>query len=210
MINWRQPLVTALVLFSALTGVVGCTATSDDEAGNSPTTNEPTTTEPTEPPSDEPTIPEPPQPSQGKPALEIANAPIGGNVRADGIYQCAEVNWLGRNPIPAGTAIRTGVVHLDPDGIFTLDQNGCRPDDRPCINVDWQEQNFQPCYVGVRQIASGTEDEPVTLIVAAVAVCATLADCTSLVGEQQGSQITFIPAELTSPTESPTASPSDG
>ncbi|TWD82908.1 hypothetical protein FB561_4054 [Kribbella amoyensis] len=172
-----------------------------------PTTGGPTTEDTTEP-TLEPTEPETTQPTRQKPSIQLANAPIGGDVDADGEYQCAEVNWLGRNPIPAGTAIRTGARALEPGGIFRFDQSACRPDDRPCINVDWQEQNFRPCYIGVRQVQSGTEDEPVTLILEAVAVCATQSDCDTLVGDQPGSQITFVPDPTVGPSETPSVAPS--
>ena len=142
---------------------------------------------------------------------ELANAPIGGNaaIGPTAPYQCAEVKWLGRNPIPAGTAIRTGAAHLESGGIFEFQQDGCRPDDAPCSNVDWQKENFSPCYVGVRQAKSATSDEPVTLILEAVAVCETQADCDSLVGDQKGSQITFVPDQLLSPSEAPSESNSE-
>ncbi|TDO44710.1 hypothetical protein EV643_115212 [Kribbella sp. VKM Ac-2527] len=197
MSSGRSALAIGLLVLS----VIGCSGNDPGDSGN--TLEPPTTGVPTGEPSFEPTEPETPQPPQQKPSIMIANAPIGGNVDADGVYQCAEVNWLGKNPIPAGVSIRTGAAHLEPGGVFELDQSGCRPDNRPCTGVDWQEENFKPCYVGVRQVATGHADEPTTLILQATAICPTQAECNNLIGDQKGSQITFIPNGP--PTSPPTS-----
>ena len=80
-------------------------------------------TSPIEPLS-EPTEPESAQPPEKKPTIEIANAPIGGN-DGQGRRACADVNWLGKKPIPDGITIKLGSIHLEPKGIFELDQGSC-------------------------------------------------------------------------------------
>ena len=118
------------------------------------------------------------QAPQQQPAIELASAPIGGNVDVDGSKQCAEVNWLGRNPIPDGTTIKLGTPGLDPGGVFDFDQSSCAGDLRPCTDVQWQSSSFQACYVGVRQVANGSKD--VSLIIPVAATCASQEDCDSL------------------------------
>lgn len=187
---WRKALAAGL-----LAVLVGC-------AGNDPGT--PADSAPTDTfaePSLEPTDPESTQPEQSKPSIELASAPIGGNVVENGIYRCAEVNWLGRSPIPAGTTIVTGPPHVEPGGVFELDQRGCPADARPCPDIQWVAGNFQPCFVGARQVAAGTEDD-IALIMPVRATCKTFADCRSLEGDNPGSQIAFTPGDL------PSASPS--
>ena len=91
-----------------------------------------TTGAPPEPPS-----PEPPQPPTTGPSIEIANAPIGGDP-GEGPRGCAVVNWLGRKPIPEGTTIKLGSIHLEPKGIFELDQGSCSGDRRSCAGLEWK------------------------------------------------------------------------
>jgi hypothetical protein len=184
---WRKALATGV-----LAVLVGCGSNQTD----APEPTEPTFSEP----SFEPTDPESTQPEQPRPSIDLASAPIGGNVEENGIYRCAEVNWLGRSPIPAGTTIVTGPPHVEPGGVFELDQQGCPATARPCPDVQWVAGNFQPCFVGARQVAAGTDD--ITLIMPVRATCNTQADCQSLVGDQKGSQIAFSPGDL------PSASPS--
>jgi len=189
MSRWRKALATGL-----LAVLVGC-------GGNN--TGSPVESAPTDTfaePSLEPTEPESTQPEQPKPSIELASAPIGGNVEENGVFRCAEVNWLGRSPIPAGTTIVTGPPHVEPGGVFELDQRGCPATARPCPDVQWVAGNFQPCYVGARQVAAGTDD--IALIMPIRATCRTDADCQSLSGNQKGSQIAFTPGDL------PSASPS--
>ncbi|QNE21699.1 hypothetical protein F1D05_31990 [Kribbella qitaiheensis] len=188
---WRRALATGLL--AVLAGCGGPTAgpgTPDDSAPTGTFAE----------PSIEPTDPESSQQVQPKPSIELASAPIGGNVVENGIYRCAEVNWLGRSPIPAGTTIVTGSPHVEPGGVFEIDQRGCPADARPCPEVQWVTGDFQPCFVGARQVAAGTDD--IALIMPIRATCNTGADCKSLAGDQPGSQIAFSPGDL--PTTSPT------
>ena len=175
--------------------LAGCSDTND---GGRPTPGVLTTPDDTGEPATEPTNPESSQAPQEQPAIELASAPIGGNVDVDGSKQCAEVNWLGRNPIPDGTAIKLGTPGLDPGGVFDWDQSSCAGDLRPCTNVEWQSSSFQACYVGVRQIANGSKD--VSLIIPVSATCASQEDCDSLANGTGGSQITFAPEVLDTPT----------
>jgi hypothetical protein len=171
--------------------LIGCSGNNASDDPITIETDSPASSRPSEP-SAEPTGPETVQPTQQKPSIELASAPIGGNVETtqDG-YQCAEVNWLGRNPIPAGTAIQVGSPHLEPGGVFELDQTGCGDKSPPCgTDLVWQSDTFKPCYVGVRQVATGNA---VQLILTASAECATEQDCESLQGQVPGSQISFTP-----------------
>jgi hypothetical protein len=182
-------LARPLATFCLLLSLIGC---GGNDSGNDPITIETessTATQPSEPPA-EPTGPETTQPTLQKPSIQIASAPIGGNVETTRTgYQCAEVNWLGRNPIPAGTTVQVGSPHLEPDGVFELDQTGCGDKTPPCDpGLAWQSSTFKPCYVGVRQVAGGNA---VQLILSASAECATEADCESLQGQVPGSQISF-------------------
>ena len=183
--------------------LAGCSDTND---GGTPTPGVLTTPDDTGEPAPEPTNPESSQAPQQQPAIELASAPIGGNVDVDGSKQCAEVNWLGRNPIPDGTTIKLGTPGLDPGGVFDWDQSSCAGDLRPCTDVEWQSSSFQPCYVGVRQIANGSKD--VSLIIPVAATCATQDDCDSLADGSGGSQITFTRSSTTtSPTTHTTRPP---
>ncbi|MEV8372737.1 hypothetical protein AB0P21_08360 [Kribbella sp. NPDC056861] len=190
MAQWR-PMV-AIVVSMLLFGCAG-----NDSAGDDPVTLVPTETTPTEPtptsePPLEPTDPESSQPTQQKPSIEIASAPIGGNVETTQPgYQCAEVNWLGKNPIPDGTSIKVGSPHLEPGGVFELDQTACGDKTPLCTgDIEWQAGSFQPCYVGAKQLTAG---DPVALILSVSAECATEADCKALPGNVPGSQISFAP-----------------
>ena len=183
-------LTVAVAVIAVL--LAGCSDTTSD--GGTPVPGQATPGEPTT----EGTDPETAQPEQTKPSLEIASAPIGGNVEAGGLRQCAEVNWLGRSPIPDGTAIRLGSPGLDPDGVFEFDQSSCSGDLRPCSDAEWQSVNFKPCYVGVRQVANGSDD--VSLIIPVKATCARQEDCDSLVDGTGGSQIRFTPDIIETPS----------
>ncbi|WP_328321604.1 hypothetical protein OHA70_24835 [Kribbella sp. NBC_00382] len=185
-------LARSLMAFCLLLLLIGCGGSSSgDDPITIETTDSPAASQPSEPPV-EPTDPETTQPTQQKPSIQIASAPIGGNVESTQTgYQCAEVNWLGRNPIPAGTTIQVGSPHLEPGGVFELDQTGCGDKTPPCgSDLVWQSNTFKPCFVGVRQIATGKAAQ---LIVSASAECATEADCASLQGQVPGSQISFSP-----------------
>ncbi|GAA3559522.1 hypothetical protein GCM10022235_29690 [Kribbella ginsengisoli] len=181
-------LARALATFCLLPLLIGC---GGNDSSGDPITIDTDSPAASEPPT-EPTGPESSQPSQQKPSIEIASAPIGGNVEStDNGYQCAEVNWLGRNPIPDGTTVKVGSPHLEPGGVFELDQTGCGDKSPPCgTDLVWQSNTFKPCFVGVRQIGSGNA---VQLILSASAECATEADCASLQGQVPGSQISFTP-----------------
>lgn len=181
-------LARAVATFCLLLLLIGC---GGNDSSDDPITIDTDSPAASEPPT-EPTGPETSQPSQQKPSIEIASAPIGGNVEStENGYQCAEVNWLGRNPIPDGTTIQVGSPHLEPGGVFELDQTGCGDKSPPCgTDLVWQSNTFKPCFVGVRQIGSGNA---VQLILSASAECATEADCASLQGQVPGSQISFTP-----------------
>jgi hypothetical protein len=187
-------LTVAVAVIAVL--LAGCSDTTSDGG-----TSAPGQTEATGEPSAEGTGPETAQPRQSKPSIEIVSAPIGGNVEADGLRQCAELNWLGRSPIPDGTAIRLGSPGLDPDGVFEFDQSSCSGDLRPCSDVEWQSVNFKPCYVGVRQVENGSDD--VSLIIPVKATCASQEDCDGLVDGTGGSQIRFTPDTIWTPSASP-------
>jgi hypothetical protein len=192
--SWRTAAPICVVLLMLL---VGCGGSSDEaDPGTTLTPSESSTSDPTGEPSVEPTDPESTQATRDKPSIQIASAPIGGNVQTDGADQCAEVNWLGRNPIPAGTTIQLGEASLDPTDLFDLYQDACDTDLRPCTEVTWQTTSFTPCYVGARQVARG--DRAAKLIIAVTATCETQADCQSLAGETPGSQISFAPGDLVS------------
>jgi hypothetical protein len=182
--------------------LAGCSDTSND--GGTPTPGVLTTPDDTGEPAPEPTSPESTQAPQQQPAIELASAPIGGNVDVNGSKQCAEVNWLGRNPIPDGTTINLGTPGLDPGGVFDFDQSACAGDRRPCADVEWQSSSFKACFVGVRQIANGSND--VSLIIPVAATCASQEDCDSLANGSGGSQITFAPDILDTPTPETSAS----
>ncbi|MDX6264844.1 MAG: hypothetical protein QOH84_6532 [Kribbellaceae bacterium] len=185
-------LARLVAAFSLALLLISCGGSgSSDDPITVETTDSPAASQPSEP-SAEPTGPETSQPTQQKPSIQLASAPIGGNVETtQNGYQCAEVNWLGRNPIPAGTTIQVGSPHLEPDGVFVLDQTGCGDKSPPCTtDLVWQSNTFKPCFVGVKQLAAGNA---VQLILSASAECATEADCESLQGQVPGSQISFTP-----------------
>jgi hypothetical protein len=50
---------------------------------------------------------------------QIANAPIGGTDN-EGSSQCVDVSWLGTKPIPDGTTIKLGSIHLERKGSSSL------------------------------------------------------------------------------------------
>jgi hypothetical protein len=199
---WRPIAVAGLLVLP-----FGCSGnTAGDDPGTivppDPTTSTQTgpvePTETTDDPPVEPTDPETTQTAQKKPSIEIVSAPIGGNVEEteDG-YQCAEVNWLGTNPIPDGTTIKIAAPQLDPDGVFEFAQTGCGDKSPRCTaDIVWQGSGFKPCYVGVKQLEEG---DPVELKIPAFAECATEADCNSLEGPNPGSQITFTPTKPSTP-----------
>jgi hypothetical protein len=185
-------LARPVVTFCLLLLLIGCSgSSSSDDPITIETTDSPAASQPSEPPT-EATGPETSQPAQQKPSIEIASAPIGGNVEnTQNGFQCAEVNWLGRNPIPDGTTIQVGSPHLEPGGVFELDQTGCGDKSPPCsTDLVWQASSFKPCYVGVKQLTTGSV---VQLILSAAAECETEADCQSLQGQVPGSQISFTP-----------------
>jgi hypothetical protein len=180
---WRTAASACLLVL-----LIGCSGNNTDtDAGPDPGVAAASDSEPPV----EPTEPEESQPGLRLPSIEIASAPIGGNVQVDGATQCAEVNWLGANPIPVGTIISVGTPHLEPGGVFELDQSACAEEFRPCTAVQWQATSFTPCYVGVRQLANS--DNTIQLIMAVSATCATEPDCKTLEGDQPGSQISFVP-----------------
>lgn len=196
-------MITRLLAVAAF-GVLMLTGCADTpNGGETPATASESTGEP----SPEPTDPESTQTEVDKPSISIANAPIGGNVEEDGVEQCAEVNWLGKNPIPGGTTISLGAAGLSPGGVFEFYQGACPGDVRNCADVKWQSGDFKPCFAGVRQVANSTES--VDLVIPMTATCETDQDCESLVEGFGDSQIDFDPIPLEKPTTEP-PTPSGG
>ncbi|WP_344154266.1 hypothetical protein [Kribbella yunnanensis] len=181
--------------------VAGC---DDTSAGDGPPggTSPPETTAPTEEPKPEPTDPESTQTTQNKPAISLATAPVGGAPDEAGISQCASVAWLA-GEVPDGTVVTFGEVHLEPSNIFKLDQEACADDRRQCPGlVISSNRQFEPCYVGARQVANGNEDPNV--VIEAEVTCNTEEDCRKVQKEakKRGTQVEFITGEL--PTLEPT------
>ncbi|MEV0288807.1 MULTISPECIES: hypothetical protein [unclassified Kribbella] len=189
----------AVAVVALLAG--GCDDTPSGEVSPSPA---PTTS--TGEPSFDPTTPETTQPTRRQPAISIATAPIGGgSPREDGVKHCADVNWLGRNPLPAGTTLKLGTPTLDPTGVFELDQSACDGDEQPpCANVEWKTDRLSTCYVGARQVANSTRN--VRLIIPIEATCETQDYCNSLVDDDQD-RVEFEPRVLETPTTDPTTEP---
>ncbi|MEU4602219.1 hypothetical protein AB0F43_04480 [Kribbella sp. NPDC023972] len=200
-------LVTVVAIAALL---AGCDDTPD--GGGTPSLAPTTASETTGEPSPEPTTQETTQTEVDKPSISIANAPIGGDVEEDGVEQCAEVNWLGKSPIPDGTTISLGPAELSRSGVFEFYQGACPGDVRACTDVKWHSGDFKPCYVGVRQVAHSTES--VSLVIPVEATCETEADCQNLAKGFGDSQIDFDPIPLETPTTEPptepTETPSDG
>ncbi|MFI7062609.1 hypothetical protein ACIBL3_16625 [Kribbella sp. NPDC050124] len=191
---------TALAVAVVALLIGGCADTPN--GGGTPSPAPETTGEP----SYEPTTPETTQPTRRQPAISIATAPIGGGTDNDGVEHCAQVNWLGRNPLPEGTKLKLGAAALEPTGVFELDQSACPSDRQSCANLEWQTSNLDTCYVGARQIANGTGE--VRLIIPIEATCATQDDCDHLVEDDQD-KVVFEPDTLETPTD-PTTGPSTG
>jgi hypothetical protein len=188
--------LVALAAFAVL--VVGCedTPSSGGTTTQTPTTSETTTGEP--PP--EPTTPETTQTKQKKPSLPIATAPVGGAPDSDGVEQCASVGWLGTD-LPDGTTVKLGSPRLEPDDVFELDQSICSGQ-RACPDVIWNQDNQDSCFVGARQIAN--RNASVSVIVPAVATCASEKDCEDLKAGLKGSQVAFSARVRETPTTEPT------
>ncbi len=170
-------------------------------------------TSPIEPLS-EPTEPESAQPTQKKPTIEIANAPIGGN-DGQGRSQCVEVSWLGTKPIPDGTTIKLGSIHLETKGIFELDQSICSDDNKApsCAGQEWKGDNPPPCYVGAKQVAPSKTYDVVHVILAVTVMCESQADCDSLAADAEargGSEVGFEPDfDFGKPTEEQAKPPAE-
>ncbi|TDD58113.1 hypothetical protein E1263_20450 [Kribbella antibiotica] len=178
--------------------VVGCSGTSsNDPPGAAPT--EPVLT--SDEPAPEPTDPESSQPEEKKPGFGLATAPVGGAPDEAGVEQCAAVSLTGVE-LKEGTTVDLGPVHLEPEGIFQLDDSICK-DRRPCKDVQWKAGSLDSCYVGARQIANGSSE--VKVVVPAQVTCATEEDCSDLKATAgKGSFVFFIPGELTpAPSETP-------
>jgi hypothetical protein len=212
--SWRRPAAgfPTLIVLALLVGCGG--SAPDDSSGGSTSEDSTASVEPSgetqatfADPSEEPTGPEPPQPSRKQPAIKNASLPVGGNAATDGTRQCADVNWLGKKPIPDGVTVSVTSVGLDPPGVFRLDQEACDSDPGPCVGVRWEADNVSPCQVGVSQVTAGEGD--VQLIVKGTVTCRELADCENLVGPGDGSQIAFSPEDLPPTDESPPGSPTD-
>jgi hypothetical protein len=170
-------------------------ATNSEESTPEATTEATNSEESTTEPPIEPTEPESTQPVEEQTSIEIANAPIGGN-SGEGPHACADVNWLGTKPIPKGVTIKLGSIHLDPDGIFELDQGSCSGDDHgpSCAGRRWKGSDPTPCSIGAKQVAFGGDRKEVRLILAVTVACRRQADCDSLAADPEnrgGSQIVF-------------------
>jgi hypothetical protein len=173
-------------------------------------------TELTTEPQPEPPSPEPPQPPTTRPSIKIANAPIGGD-DDEGPEGCVKVNWLGTKPIPDGITIKLGSIHLDPKGIFELDQDSCSGNEAPsCAGLVWKGGDPPGCYVGAKQVAfvdTNKEDVEVHVIVAVAVTCKHRADCNSLAADpknRDGSSVGFTPAaNFGKPSEEQSEPPSE-
>jgi hypothetical protein len=167
-------------------------------------------TELTTEPQPEPPSPEPPQPPRTRPSIEIANAPIGGD-DDEGPEGCVKVNWLGTKPIPDGITIKLGSIHLDPKGIFKLDQSSCSDKQTPsCAGLKWKGAEPPGCYVGAKQVATGDPDDEVHVILAVTVTCKRQADCDSLAADPKntdGSSVGFTP--VSKPSEEQAEPPAE-
>jgi hypothetical protein len=206
----------AAAAIGVLALLAGC---SDTPAGGPAPTSSGPGIEETDEPSPEPTEPESPRPTRRQPSIELAQAPIGGQGEGGtGALQCTSVSLTGVQ-VPSGTTIRFGTPRLEPRGAFRLDQSACRGQGRSCAGYRIRNDDGQ-CFVGVRQVTKRS-GRHVTLIISAVATCATEQDCRSLEGHG-GSQIGFDSRDLGPPespqapstepsrSESPDTTPSDG
>jgi hypothetical protein len=216
--GWRRILAIGTLTVLTACGGGGATegATSEPSASVSATSSE----EPTSEPPVEPTEPESTGPVENKPSIKIANAPIGGN-GDQGPRACADVNWLGKKPIPDGTTIKLESIHLDdPGGIFELDQGSCAANLRPCAGLEWKGGDPPACHVGAKQVAFADSSEngiEVLVILSVTVTCESQADCDSLAADPEnsgGSSVAFTPdpdfgTPSGSPSESPPESPSE-
>jgi hypothetical protein len=127
------------------------------------------------------------------------------------------VNWLGTKPIPDGITIKLGSIHLDPKGIFELDQDSCSRNEAPsCAGLVWKGGDPPGCYVGAKQVAfvdTNKEDVEVHVIVAVTVTCKHRADCDSLAADpknRDGSSVGFTPAaNFGKPSEEQSVPPSE-
>ena len=72
------------------------------------------------------------------------------------------MSWLGTMPIPDGTTIKLGSIHLEPKGIFELDQGSCGYGGSPsCAGLEWKGGDPPNCYVGAKQVAAREPDRSV-------------------------------------------------
>jgi hypothetical protein len=212
MAGWRRTLAIGLLAVVAACGSGGSDGGAEDSSTTTTTTS---SDEPTTEPTLEPTDPETTQSSREKPSVKIANAPIGGNSPSGGTQQCADVNWLGKKPIPDGTTIKLGSIHLEPNDIFELDQGSCPGDARSCTDLEWQGSETQACFVGAKQVAPADPGRSVLVILAVTVTCERQADCDSVKSNTDGSSVGFQPdpdfgTPSESPSESPSETPSDG
>ncbi len=171
--------------------VAGC---SDSATDSSSTSADTPTTEVDFVPPTETTGPESPQPSQnGGPAISVASLPIGGNSGNDGeAQQCAEVNWLGTNPIPHDVSISVDAIGLDPTGVFTFGGDGCNPGTPACTTSwTWAAGAAAQCVVAVTQVVDPPQDVDVQLVMKGTVHCTEQRLCEAAVSGSGGSQITF-------------------
>jgi hypothetical protein len=206
---WRRMLAIGTLAVLTACGAGGAEGgAGETSATAAATSSEEQTTEP----SVEPTEPESPQPTQKKPTIKIANAPIGGT-DGQGRRDCVKVSWLGKKPIPNGMTIKVGSIHLEPGGIFELDQGSCSDDRRSCAGVEWKGGEPPGCYVGAKQVSASETGNVVLVIVAVTVTCQHQADCDSLAADAEargGSEVGFEPDyDFGSSSESPSESPSE-
>ena len=210
--GWRRILaIGTLAVLTACGGGGTEGAASQPSASVSATSSE----EPTSEPSVEPTEPESTAPIENKPSIKIANAPIGGNGDR-GPRACAEVNWLGKKPIPDGTTIKLESIHLDdPGGIFELDLGSCAAGLRSCAGLEWKGGDPPACYVGAKQVAfadTSENDIEVLVILSVTVTCESQADCDSLAADPEnsgGSSVGLTPdPDFGATSESPSEAPS--
>lgn len=210
---WR--VIAAIGMLAVLGGCADTPTGQPDPATSDPTseTTAETTTETTTEPQPEPTDPESAQPTRKQPSLRIAEAPIGPglevNQPADDAKQCIGVSLTGLE-LRNGTTLEFGSPGLAQDEeVFRIDRSACGDQGPSCSGYRFRSDGTPGCYVGVRQV---TKDggQHATLVIPAVATCATEQDCQSLKGKE-GSQIGFDSRDLgsTEPTDSPSTEPTE-
>ena len=170
--------------------VAGCSNSATDSSSSSATSSpESSASQIDSTPPGETTGPESPQPTQnGGPAISVASLPIGGNSGNDGeAQQCAEVNWLGTNPIPHDVSISIDAIGLDPTGVFTFGGDGCDPGTPPCTTSwTWAAGTAAQCVVAVTQVVDPPQDVDVQLVMQGTVHCTDQKLCEAAVKRVRG------------------------